>query len=180
MSLPPDTVALIAVAAGAAVALLLLAVVVLFVRMSRLRRAYASALDPSRREDLFQAVERQASSLASLREDVGVVNGNTERLRDLLRDTVSRVGLVRYDAFEDMGGALSFSAALLDEHGDGIVVSAINGRSETRCYAKPVRQRTSDHNLSEEEVEAIRAAVEDGKGDAREVTGAKRGRRRAS
>lgn len=180
MNLSPDTVAAIAVAAGAGVVVLGAVVLLLLLRLRRLRRAYGSALDPSRREDLFQSVERQAAALAALRDDLGVVHGNTERLRDLVRQTVSRVGLVRYDAFADMGGALSFSAALLDEHGDGVVISAINGRSETRCYAKPVRRGTSDHNLSEEEVEALQAAVEGDKGAAREVTGAKRGRRRAS
>lgn len=180
MSLSPDTVAIIAVVAGIGVLVLFAAVVVLLVRLSALRRAYASVMDPSRREDLLQAVQRQADALASLRDDLGVVHGNTERLRDLIADTVSRVGLVRYDAFADMGGALSFSAALLDEHGDGVVISAINGRSETRCYAKPVHAGASDHNLSDEEAEAIRAAVEDGKGSAREVAGARRGRRRAS
>lgn len=179
MNLPAETVATIAVAAGTGVVVLLAAVVVLLVRLTSLRRAYTAALDPSRREDLFQAVERQAGDLAGLRDDLGVVHANTERLRDLLRDTVSRIGLVRYDAFADMGGALSFSAALLDEHADGVVISAINGRSETRCYAKPIRGGTSEHNLSEEEVEAIRAAVEDGKA-AREAPGTKRGRRRAS
>jgi hypothetical protein len=67
--------------------------------------------------------------------------------------------MVRYDAFDDMGGRLSFSAALLDDHGDGVVITSINGRTETRTYAKPVNRMTSDHNLSEEEREAIAGAV---------------------
>ena len=46
------------------------------------------------------------------------------------------VAVVRYDAFADMGGRLSFSAALYDDSGDGFVLSSINGRSETRTYAK--------------------------------------------
>jgi hypothetical protein len=59
-----------------------------------------------------------------------------------------------------MGGRLSFSAALLNDHGDGIVITSINGRSETRTYAKPVKGLTSEHNLSEEEREAIAAALD--------------------
>jgi hypothetical protein len=58
-----------------------------------------------------------------------------------------------------MGGRLSFSAALLDDHGDGVVLTSINGRSETRTYAKPIRNFSSDHNLTEEEGEAIAGAV---------------------
>jgi hypothetical protein len=177
--LPDQTVAIVAVAAAGVAGLLLPVTIFLLVRLARLRRAYASALDPSRREDLFQAVQRQAGDLRTLREDVGVVHANTEHLRELIRGTVSRVGMVRYDAFPDMGGALSFSAALLDERGDGVVISAINGRSETRCYAKPVAAGDSAHNLSEEESAAIRAAVEGGGATVSEGT-AKRGRWRAS
>jgi hypothetical protein len=73
--------------------------------------------------------------------------------------TLQRVGLVRYDAFDDMGGHLSFSAALLDGQGNGLVITSINGRQDTRCYAKPVEGWTSSHNLSEEEELAIQRAL---------------------
>jgi hypothetical protein len=68
------------------------------------------------------------------------------------------VGVVRYDAFGDMGGRLSFSAALFDDNGNGLVLSSINGRSETRTYAKPLVDLRSDHTLSPEEEDAIREA----------------------
>jgi hypothetical protein len=68
------------------------------------------------------------------------------------------VGVVRYDAFGDMGGRLSFSAAVFDSRGDGLVISSINGRSETRTYAKALTGWESDHNLSPEEQQAIREA----------------------
>src|SRR5207244_9349095 len=73
--------------------------------------------------------------------------------------SVHRVALFRYDAFEDVGGRLSFSCALLDEHGTGVVLTSINGRQETRVYAKPVTAGTSTYNLSAEEEEAIRQAM---------------------
>jgi hypothetical protein len=152
--------------------------VVLGLKLGRLRRDYTAALDPSRREDLFQAVRRQVDDLQALRGDVQVVHDNTETLRDMLKDSLSRVAVIRYDAFEDMGGALSFSAALLDERGDGVVVSAINGRTETRAYAKAVRGGTSEHHLSDEEELAIEQALTGQKGE-RVATGGRR-RRRAS
>ena len=74
---------------------------------------------------------------------------------------VRRVALLRYDAFEDVGGRLSFSCALLDEHGTGIVLTSIKGRQETRVYAKPVDSGESSYNLSLEEGEAIRKAMAD-------------------
>ena len=68
------------------------------------------------------------------------------------------VAVVRYDAFGDMGGHLSFSAALLDDNGDGLVISSINGRTETRTYAKTLVGLQSEHTLSPEEKEAIEDA----------------------
>ena len=178
MVLPVETLSVLALTALALSVILVVVAAFLAARLRTLRRAYASAIDPDRREDLFQSVERQANELARLRDDLGVVHGNTEILRDLLRGTVSRVGLVRYDAFEDMGGALSFSAALLDEDGHGVIISAINGRTETRCYAKAIRGGQSEHNLSTEEEQAIDRALT-GAGSQPEVQSprARRGRR---
>lgn len=173
-----DLVAILLVVALVAVLGLVVAVAALFIRLSRLRRDYVAALGADRREDLFAAVRRQVEELATLRDDLGVVNDNTETLREMMRDGLSRVAVVRYDAFEDMGGALSFSAAMLDERGDGVVMSAINGRSETRTYAKAVRGGTSEHHLSDEEEAAIAQALA-GPGTSEAMAPAGRRRRRA-
>jgi hypothetical protein len=65
------------------------------------------------------------------------------------------LAVVRYDAFGDMGGHLSWSLALLDDAGDGIVLSSIHARSEARTYAKNIAGWTSDTQLSAEEAEAV-------------------------
>jgi Protein of unknown function (DUF4446) len=80
-------------------------------------------------------------------------------VRDQLRRGLSRVGLVRYDALADMGGRMSFSLALLDEEANGVVVSAINGRTESRCYGKAVAAGAAEQELSPEEKEAIAQAM---------------------
>jgi hypothetical protein len=79
-----------------------------------------------------------------------------------IEGAVRNVGLVRYDAFEDVGGRLSFSCALLDDRGTGVVMTSINGRHDTRVYAKPVSKGHSPYSLSIEEEEAIRKALESG------------------
>jgi hypothetical protein len=104
-------------------------------------------------------IEEHERAIARLRQEVAVLAEADAGLRELARGPLQRVGLVRYDAFEDMGGRLSFSLALLDGTGAGVVITSINGRSDTRCYAKPVVAGSSDHNLSEEEAEAIRRAT---------------------
>jgi hypothetical protein len=68
------------------------------------------------------------------------------------------VAVVRYDAFGDMGGHLSWSLALLDDGGDGVVLTSIHGRSDSRTYAKNVNGWSASQQLSPEEEEAIRFA----------------------
>ena len=68
------------------------------------------------------------------------------------------LAVVRYDALSEMSGQLSFSVALLNALGDGVVLSSINGRSETRTYAKVVRGGAGAQPLSPEEEHAVRAA----------------------
>ena len=68
------------------------------------------------------------------------------------------VAVVRYDALREMSGHLSFSLALLNAMGDGVVLSSINGRAETRTYAKPVVAGRGEQELSPEEAQAVHSA----------------------
>jgi hypothetical protein len=115
-------------------------------------------------------VEAQAKAIRRLEGAVRQLALGERRLGELAEEAVRNVGVVRFDAFEDMGGRLSFSAALLDGHGDGVVITSINGRQDTRCYAKRVRNGASSHNLSDEERQAIREALSKGQRQAAEAT----------
>src|SRR5215203_934704 len=79
-------------------------------------------------------------------------------LRADLGQALRHVAVVRYDAFGDMRGRLSFSAAVVDDHGDGLVFSSIHARGESRTYAKGVVGGTSDATLTPEEQQALAAA----------------------
>jgi len=68
------------------------------------------------------------------------------------------MGLVRFDAFEDVGGAQSFALALYDDHGNGTVLNGLIGRTDCRVYAKPLVNGRSDRTLSQEESRAIEEA----------------------
>lgn len=72
---------------------------------------------------------------------------------------IQNIGMVRYNAFEGVGGEQSFSLALLDDKKNGITITGIFGHSETRVYAKPIEDGSSKYNLSPEELEAISKAV---------------------
>ncbi|KAB7744015.1 DUF4446 family protein [Nostocoides sp. F2B08] len=79
-------------------------------------------------------------------------------LRAEIAAALRHVAVVRYDAFGDMGGRLSFSAALVDDAGDGVVISAIHARGESRTYAKGLVSGRSDTTLTPEEQQALAAA----------------------
>jgi Protein of unknown function (DUF4446) len=110
-------------------------------------------------ETLRAILEGHAQTMQRLDAAIHQLAAEDANLSTLLGHAVQNVALVRYDAFEDVGGRLSFSCALLDGHGDGMVVTSINGRQDTRVYAKPIRGGTSEYNLSEEEEQAIRDAL---------------------
>lgn len=128
-------------------------------RLRRLRREYAILRGEEGERDIFAALAQSLRRVEGLDHRVDGLTRSFESQTAVGRGALQRFGLVRFDAFEDMGGRLSFSVALLDDHGDGVIVTSINGRTETRTYAKPVTGLSSDHNLSDEEREAIAVAV---------------------
>ncbi len=95
---------------------------------------------------------------ADLPQDVRGLRQEVAALRAEGADVLRHLAVVRYDAFGDVGGHLSWSLALLDDHGDGVLLSSIHGRSEARSYAKNVRGWTCEQQLSPEEDEAITRA----------------------
>ena len=169
-------------AAGLA-ALALIVCLVLAARIGRLHRAYNSLVAGDEKATFVDAVRRQAASMDAVRSDVATLRTDLGAARADLSDALRHVAVVRYDAFGDMGGRMSFSAALLDDAGDGLVLTSINGRSETRTYAKGVKGGASDHTMSPEEQQAIayatRAEQQPGNDDA-DLTGATRRQRRAA
>jgi hypothetical protein len=115
---------------------------------------------PIQMDDVLRGVlEGQARQIQRLEAAVRSLSATDRRQEGMIEGSVRRVGLVRYDAFEDVGGRLSFSCAMLDDHGSGVVVTSINGRQDTRVYAKPIIDGRSRYNLSVEEEEAIRQAL---------------------
>ena len=84
--------------------------------------------------------------------------GDLAALRADIAQALRHVAVVRYDAFGDMGGRLSFSAAVIDDRGDGLVFSSIHARGESRTYAKGIVGGGSDATLTPEEQQALAAA----------------------
>ena len=150
-----------------AVALSALALLLSFVAMrkgGRLRRDLLLLQAGDDGASFLSSAARQAEVVAALSAQVGDLNRSLDRTRSELADALRHVSVVRYDAFSDMGGRLSFSAALLDDGGDGLVLTSIHARSETRSYVKGVTGGGADTKLSPEEQEAVTHALSGGHG----------------
>lgn len=153
LTLDQLTIALVVVAAVALLSFLF--AMASLVKLRKARREYMVLRGETGERDIMSAVGRSLRNVGELQERLDGVVAAQEEQATIGRFALQRFAIVRYDAFEDMGGQLSFSAALLDEHGDGLVITSINGRTETRTYAKSVQKLQSRHNLSGEEQAAI-------------------------
>ena len=129
-------------------------------RLRRLRRDYSLLQSDDGRGSFVEVVARKTEEVEALRDQVGDLRAGLDRTRVELADAIRHVSVVRYDAFGDMGGRLSFSAALLDDGGDGLVMSSIHGRTETRLYVKGVQSGGSESPLSPEEQQAVSYALD--------------------
>ena len=87
-----------------------------------------------------------------LREDL-------DSARALLQQAITKVAVVRFRAFEDMGSDLSYAVAMLDSDNNGVVMSSIFGREDSRSYVKPITSGTSTYAMTEEEEEALKQAM---------------------
>ena len=142
----------------AAVALLLLTLI-LARRVGRLGRRLD---DLTRGEDgpsLDDVLARHLDRMDAVGRDVEGLSARAGVLEALGRRSIQRVGLVRFNPFEDTGGNQSFALALTDAGGDGFVLSSLHSRTGTRVYAKSITGGRSDGALSEEEAEALRMAL---------------------
>jgi len=97
------------------------------------------------------ALQKLASDMKGLSQEVATLRGSIERC-------VSRVGVVRFNAFEGVGPDQSYAIALLDASMSGVIITGLHGRHESRTYVKPLIQGESPYALSDEEREALRRA----------------------
>ncbi len=150
-----------------AIALLLAVLVVVLIaglvslsrRTVALDRRLASLTRGDGGESLEAILHAHLDRVQALSDEVDALAARAAILEAVQRRAIQRTGLVRYNPFEDTGGNQSFAVALLDAHGDGLIVSSLHARSGTRIYAKAVAAGKAEAALSEEEAEALRRAM---------------------
>ncbi|HEV8634664.1 MAG TPA: DUF4446 family protein [Chloroflexota bacterium] len=131
-------------------------------RVGRMLLQYQRLVRDGPGGNLEELLDRQLELADRTSGRVGELEQMHAELRQAMRRAVQRVGLVRFNPFSDTGGDQSFSIALLDGEGDGLVISSLFSRSETRVFAKPIQSGQSKYNLTEEEQQAILLATDAG------------------
>ncbi len=152
---------LAATLAGGAFALAMLAfllVLFLALRVRRLGKRLGKAGSSGAGDGLPSADRERLDSLG--RELTGL-GEQLRRVENEGRRAVARVGVVRFNPFEDTGGNQSFALALLDARNDGVVISSLHSRQQTRVYLKSIAGGRAEAALSDEESEALRRATGD-------------------
>ncbi|MFQ5425715.1 MAG: DUF4446 family protein [Gaiellales bacterium] len=158
MSFSSSTAAWIAIAAAVVAVATLVVLLVLWHRLSRIRRAQTVVLGDARDDLVNFAVSLQAR-IDDLHRGVDEVAAGLVRVDRRVDGCLSRSAVVRFNAYEDTGGHQSSAFALLDGSRSGIVVSSIQGRDHARIYVKDVDQGRPSAALSPEEQEAIERAM---------------------
>jgi len=149
----------IVLAIGAVLLALVLAVAVLVRRTSQLRRRLESITRGEDGRNLEAILDAHLEKVFAVARELDELSARSAVLEADTRRAIQRVGLVRFNPFEDTGGNQSFALALTDAAGDGFVVSSLHARTGTRVYAKAIVAGRSDAALSAEEAEALRLAL---------------------
>ncbi|PWK16597.1 DUF4446 family protein [Tumebacillus permanentifrigoris] len=149
----------VALLSGLLIVMLILFIVSM-VRMAQVRKRYRNLMKGLKDANLEEILFQYTDDVQRLEAQVQDVVTAQDRLQHDMELSIGPVGVLRYNAFPDAGSDLSYSIALLNRDADGVVLSSIFGREESRTYAKPIVAGASSYKLSEEEQEAIHRATQ--------------------
>jgi hypothetical protein len=127
-------------------------------RLARLERQQRELIAGTDGGNLEQILGQHLTRLQEMTADLQGMRGRIGELEAVMPSAVRHVGMIRFNAFADMGGDTSFALALADAVGNGCVLYSLHGRGEARLYAKPLEGWTSSYALADEELEAVRRA----------------------
>lgn len=150
---------LFVIALAALVVVLIIILIVNSVKMSKLKKNYRIFMEGNDAKSLEDTLIKRLDQIDDLMESDKENKEAIQVVLDHLDATYQKVGLVKYDAFNEMGGKLSFSLALLNRKNDGFIINAMHSREGCYTYIKEIINGNSVILLSEEEKEALAEAV---------------------
>ena len=141
--------------------ILLIAFVIAIVKITNISKKYKNFMQKlGNGKHIEEDLENYMYRVERVEKQNGEMVNLVKNLDHDLKRCIQKVGIIRYNAFNDTGSDLSFALALLDENNDGVVLNGIYSREMSNIYAKPVEDGKSSYTISEEEKEAIRKAIQ--------------------
>lgn len=131
----------------------------IIVGLNKMRKQYKTIVQGVEGKNLEELLMHNGKTLEQVLLQIRIVEDRITALETIQEKTIQKVGMLRFNAFSDMGGEQSFALALLDKNNAGVVISSIYGRDDARTYAKPIKSGTSTYKLSQEERNAIDKAI---------------------
>ncbi len=133
--------------------------VVFVLRLYKSLQKYKSLLKGTEGKNLEEILLEKGKVLEHTLLEIKILGDRLKTAEEISQKSIRKVGLVRFDAFQDTGGEVSYALALLNNAADGVVLSSIFSQEESRTYCKAVTRGESKHTLSEEEKLAIKQAL---------------------
>ena len=149
----------ISIALSVCCVILLILVIISLCKLKILKRRVDSLTRGKDTESMEDIILSYLQRVESLEEGEEITRAALTAIKDNLKITYQKKGLVKYDAFREMSGALSYSLALLDKENNGVLISSMYSREGCYTYAKDIVNGESKINLSEEETEALKQAM---------------------
>lgn len=150
-----DNIAVVALSVILAQVLLLVLLLVITRSLSVQRKRYQQLTSGYDGKNLEQLLTQYATDVITTRREVADLSQELQSLALAQQSAYQKLGFIRYNAFPDVGGELSFSLVLLDNHNSGILLTSIYGREEARVYGKLINSGQSASSLSKEEQRAL-------------------------
>lgn len=141
--------------------ILLIGFITMIAQFSKLNKRYKAFMQKlGNGKNLEEDLETYMYRVDKVEKHNAEISNQINNLESDLTTCIQKVGIVRYNAFNDTGSDLSFALALLNENNDGVVLNGIYSREMSNIYAKPVEKGKSTYIISEEEAQAIQKAIE--------------------
>jgi regulatory protein YycI of two-component signal transduction system YycFG len=141
---------------GAFIVIILIYNIVLSVKLRKLNKKYKKFMSGATGENLEDQVLSRFADIDNLKAESKNMNGELEKVKDNLQVAYQKIGVVKYDAFKEMGGKLSFVLALLDKNNNGILLNSVHSSREgCYTYLKEIIKGESFLELSEDEKKAL-------------------------
>ena len=131
--------------------------------ISTMRSRYARMMSGKNGENIERMLLNHSEKFQDLLSEFRKQQDDIKYLDSHIKTALTRVGIVRFSAFEDVGSDLSYAVALLDEHNNGLILTSIFSRADARSYVKPIENGQSQYKLMDEEVAALREAMQGGR-----------------